>query len=380
MPAAIREKLVRGLDMREVVELDKSYEKFLDLIKESSLETFHENYQVFRKNHPNSLKHLHHRFIFEANKALKTKFIGRPVGLTVNIFALHAVQKGKEKWIQCKGFVGNKWFEGLISCGYWHKLKLTDYEMRAGNFNLMDHLSELVPSSGKQLGFFTFQNGINNSFDDFKIMGNSILQHLPENPLCIGLYNPTKGMFNDLSGVLEKLEGCLSDTICMTHQFFITLSEKLFKINPSVLWAYIGHSEGGLIAETALTMLSEQRWNSYLKHNLLIATYGAVLPIPKSYAKAINTYSSKDGATLPRVQSYLQSLGEKAEDYEIKIVEGNATSNLPFLPFGFTGLVLKALFEHVKGDHDFQGSTYQKALEFDIKNFFRSGRQIYDGR
>ena len=57
------------------------------------------------------------------------------------------------------------------------------------------------------------------------------------------------------------------------------------------------------------------------------------------------------------------------------------TSNLPFLPFGFTGLMLKAAFERVKGDHDFQGDTYQNALKDDIDEFFRyGGRQIYNGK
>lgn len=73
---------------------------------------------------------------------------------------------------------------------------------------------------------------------------------------------------------------------------------------------------------------------NYFKQNLLIATYGAVLPIPKNYAKTTsNVYSCKDGATLPRVKSYLASLGKKAEDYNFKNFLQNRVKKNTILPY-----------------------------------------------
>lgn len=376
MPSATREKLIRGgFDSSEIAEMDRSYEEFSNLLKGSTHEDFHEKYRVFKEKDPNHSRNLHNRFINNSNAALRQIFMGQ---LVLNL----PLPLPKSNWIECRGSVGTKYFDCIVSCGHWHKLKPTYEEMSARQLNLIEHLHELLPSHGRDIGLFTFQNGIDNLKEDLKRMGDSILKNIPEKPLCIGLYNPTKGKIHDLSGVLDKLSGLLSDTICITAQFFSTLADTLFKINPGLHWAYIAHSEGGLIAESALTMLNKPRWSSYFRQNLLIATYGAVLPIPKSFANAINTYSKKDGATWPRVESYIKSLEEDANTYVIKTVEGNSTDNLPFFPFGFTGFILKTAFECVKGDHDFQGDSYQGALKNDIKDFFRNNglRTIYDGK
>src|SRR6202022_1661711 len=140
-----------------------------------------------------------------------------------------------------------------------------------------------------------FQNGINNSSEDFRKMGESILKNLQgdEKPLCIGLYNPTEGVGSDVMRLLDRLlGGFLIDNVCCTCEFFSTLAAKLPAVNKELLWAHFAHSEGGLIAKTALALLTRENYFDLFKEHLLLATYGAVLPTPEMHALvAINTYS-----------------------------------------------------------------------------------------
>lgn len=161
---------------------------------------------------------------------------------------------------------------------------------------------------------------MNNSIDDFTKMGKSILKNLSEKPLCIGIYNPHKGLLNDLVGVQSKLNGIISDPICGMLGMINFVAPKMRSINPQLFWAHVAHSEGGLIAQTALTLLHNFRLIDYLKTRLFVLTYGAVLPTSKQQAMAINNYSTGDIATWPRVRLTLKDLGELARDYDIRML------------------------------------------------------------
>lgn len=375
MPSLMREKLLIGLDDKQLEEINKSEQEFLRAIQEKDPNKRVENLTKFQK-HPNHVRNLHYKLVDEANKAFIKKYARREFSIRVPIENFKS-----NGLIQCEGSIGFDKFKCLVTCGHWSHLRLKPDECKTNQINLLEHLSELVPSQGRKIGLFTFQNGINNSFEDFTKMGQSILRNLPEKPpLCIGLYNPTKGLVGDLFGVLDKLIGRLSDSICITHAMFTAIAEKLDKINDALMWAHIAHSEGGLIAESALTILKSTKLRAYFTSHLLIGTYGSVLPIPNAFAKkAINTYSMRDGATLPRVQDFLSNLGEKAKDYEISIVDSSEKSEYSHLFFGLSGLGFKAAYDYGVGDHGFLGNTYQRALRLNIEEFKRS-YVIYDGK
>lgn len=138
--------------------------------------------------HPNFDQHLHFRALYEANKEIRRKFDGMMCCIDIPISEL----KKDDTWIKCEGFFGYRQFTCIASCGFWHKIKPTPREITTGYIRLFDHLHELVPkpgpNSGNKIAFFTFQNGINNNFDDFLRMGQAILTNLPEKPLCLGIY------------------------------------------------------------------------------------------------------------------------------------------------------------------------------------------------
>lgn len=186
---------------------------------------------------------------------------------------------------------------------------------------------------------------------DFKSMAELIIDQFPEGPLCIGLHNKTThNLFLDLRRFLA--EPMLNEaSVYSLTQLFKTIAERLPKINPNITWTHFAHSEGGLIANAVLS-LCHQGWlndvQQYLKKNLVVATYGAVKPVPiDPVLDAVNTYSKKDIA-LFFGSSYLdQPLDKITQDpyTSTKIIQGKTykvtivDSKLPFDP------ALKIAFE-----------------------------------
>lgn len=363
----MRQTLIRGPSQREKEEWSKSSEDFCTFLKNADRRTFAEDYKNFLKQNPNVEKHLRYHYYSGVNEALKRKYAGNPFEITLDLHTLQRLYRSNGAPIPVDGRVGTESVKCLLAHNDWYKLKPTGSEMMQGKIKLLDHLTELIPLHSRTVDFCTFQNGINNSSIDFSMMGESILKKMPDKPLCIGIYNPTKGLLHDAEGVLSKLSGHLSDSICITMQCFLTIIEKISKISKNLGWIHIAHSEGGIIAETILTLLESQNKLDKFRNHLLVSTYGSVLPIPKIYAKAaINTYSRKDGATLPRVQEYLASLGERVMDYEIEIIPESPNNLYLLVGLGLGGLAARWTYERALGDHGFQNPAYQSALETNI--------------
>lgn len=278
--------------------------------------------------------------------------------------------KGNYKPIICEGRVGTIRSELHVACGHWDILKgkFTDKEKREGRFNLLDYLSELAlppsikksPEKNGNIGLVTYQNGINNTPDDFKNKGTWILENLPERPLCIGLFNPSNGKFlpgptgaiPDLYRMREE-KVYNTDTLATTWCMFRTFAKFLPK-DPNFFWLHIAHSEGTILANSALsnalTPIEEQ---DFFRRHLHILTYGAVMPVPLRITKgALNTYSSED-ITL---KVYGKSL-QNNPNYKIEVVNSRVSS--PPFP---------------EGDHDFLGDTYKSEL----KKNFKQIRVNYD--
>lgn len=262
-----------------------------------------------------------------------------------------------DQWVLCKGYIGRTKLDCAVGCGHWHKLQFTSQELETGTVNIVDHFSELL-SNTKVISLITYQNGIQNSLEDFKKMGGLIYTKLPERPLCIGLYNTTYGLTNDLGRLAQTIDGYLTRIICCTRVMINTFTKLFLKSHPNLLWTHIAHSEGGLIASCVLKQLRFDQ-ELFLRRHLITATYGAVDPIPKRVGLfTLNTYSEDDIA-VGFGKKYINNPG-----YHIEIVKS---------------LVPKKEQPKIEGDHAFSGATYQETLRLNINNIRRNFK-IYDAK
>lgn len=406
------EELLWGMrDLRKKREIERSEEEFLAIFKIRDSYEAHKQLMNFKKD-PKNIRNLQLGYTLRVNEELLKSYSGAKLSIYLPLEEI----KSSYKPIACKGTIGKTEVDILVACGHWHKLNYTPEELKTGVFNLIDHLHELIPSKGKTIGLITFQNGIKNFLEDFRLMGEAILANIPEGTLAIGLYNPTKGLRADLGGVYDKLLHNLCNTACCTYSMMVFLADYLSKFNRDLYWVHVAHSEGGIIAKMALSLIhnsltTREKFSRYFKEQVIVATYGAVLPVEKTHGfLVLNTYSSKDQATLPRVKYYLESLGEKAKDYyKIKIEESIDTpaiypGEMPELSvytwdemsmadqerykkylnskalWHSLHFVLKAILSPIKGDHDFQGKTYQKVLKEDIEYFRDKHKGFYNAK
>lgn len=300
--------------------------------------------------------------------------------------------------------------------------------------NVLDHLDILIPKIQKGVGLFTFQNGIQNKLSDFEEMGNSIINKLPEKPLCIGFYNTTDGKlpisFDDLQRMFNEWH-LNANSVMIFRQTLTTfarvISDFLKKnqlsantITPNFLWTHIAHSEGGLIVHEVLTaknynLFQQDRGiDAFLKNHMIILTYGAVAPVPNVVYFARNTYS-RDDITMFFAKNYLdkrprprsndddelKKLAKQMHEHHFFPKSQSAESIYTQLKSGTDKFYIQEYPHHskkdnysltivesevpkpkqpkVEGDHAFAGDTYQKALEENIA-LLRKNYGIYVGR
>jgi hypothetical protein len=285
------------------------------------------------------------------------------------MISLQEIESQKRSYVPiiCSGYVGTIMSQFYVHCGRWGKLILSEKEKRAGIIDLMDHLSELTQSEEsssqkEKFGLVTYQNGINNTKRDFYQKSQWITQNLPEQPLSIGLFNPSLGKslpgptaaIPDLYRMSEE-KVYNTDTLVSTWRLFVTLATRLPK-KQNFLWLHIAHSEGSILANFALTnKLTPKDQQNYFKEHLYVLTYGAVMPVPLPLvSQAINTYSDKDITW--------KTYGEKFRGnrtYNIKVV----SSKVPPAPWP-------------QGDHDFIGFTYKEQLTKNLASI-REEYEIY---
>lgn len=175
---------------------------------------------------------------------------------------------------------------------------------------------------------------------DFKLMSQMIIDQFPEGPLCIGLHNETThNIVRDMSRFPSETTKNVNSVYSLC-QMMKTFADILPKISPNMVWTHIAHSEGGLIANAVLTLCNNHMWLSdvqkYLKKHLIVATYGAVKPVPlEPILDAINTYSKRD------VALFFGSLYvDKALD---KITESPYTSTKKFRGYTYRVTVIDSM-------------------------------------
>ncbi len=195
--------------------------------------------------------------------------------------------------------------EALIACSYWLQLELTSHEIALGRFNLLNHLTELIPDFNAGIACVLAGNGIQTKYRDFGYFSHSIREKIPEAPLFISVFNPTEGIQRDLARALQEFDNIENTSIIHTREVIATLSEKLAQINPEALLLYIAHSEGGGIFSCATNSMTPTQ-RLAIKHNLFFLGFGPTIPIPKKRVyNALNIYSDKDILTFPFASPFL---------------------------------------------------------------------------
>lgn len=315
---------------------------------------------------------------------LRGKFRGTKLSIPLTLADIKALSTSYAPKMYL-GYLGENKVQCSIACGHLANLKITPAELKAGKVNILDHLKELLPTTGSKIGIVTYQNGIQNTPDDFLIMGQKIVEKIKlfgGSTLCIGIYNTSWGLTNDLARVTNSVEGKDSESIWQARQLFATLSTLLPQVNSSVLWTHVAHSEGGLIAKMALSRLEVEEKSKVKKH-LICATYGPAAPVPKASAKiTYNTYSEKDGVTGHYGRIYLSSqknVPEHKREYNIKFVPSLIPDKSlptwvyfwqPHIAFGYK---IFHAGKKLLADHNFAGTTYQQVLEDNFRTMAKFG-------
>lgn len=313
----------------------------------------------------------------------------------------------KAKLVHKHYTIGHLETDCYLACGHWKKL---GHVLDNPQIDLTKHLPMLLPKKRSCIGLFTYQNGIQNTLDDFKRMGNSIISNLSyERPLCIGIYNRTNGILAAIDQDLKRLnnEWLLNhNAILFTRQLLDTLAEILSTVNPQLLWTHVAHSEGGLIVKEVLTTqrYTLSRSQAALKKHLITATYGGVASTPNSVVRhAVNVYSCDD-VTMRFAKKHLDKVpwpDTSYSDFQYRELAKTLHKRDPFqseeqifqllkqrrderyrryyietYPYtstkgDYTVKIVKSLVPKNKQpfferDHAFQGETYQTALKNDI--------------
>jgi hypothetical protein len=263
------------------------------------------------------------------------------------------------KMIDGKIYLNEKRVDCLVSCGHWDRLQLSSEELGRRRINLLDHLSELLPREGRVIGLVTAQNGICTSYRDFDAVSDSIQQKIEEGTLLITLYNPSKGLLSDLNRVSDELSGKETSIISRTRQFMVSLADRLSKINPTLLWMHIVHSEAGLIAHRAIEKMARVH-RMLLANQLYLYAIASARPIPTDFAfEVFNVYSARDAIAKRFVTSYLNH-----PNYNIEMIPTESRW------WEWSGFI---------ADHAMMGPTYQEALEKKIDDL-RGKYGFYDGK
>jgi hypothetical protein len=257
--------------------------------------------------------------------------------------------------IRCKGMFGPKEVHWNIASGKLNQMKSKLYYINEV-VDLFQYLPELLPKNGKKVGLVTGMNGIRNSLEDFRLMGKSITDNLPEQPLFIGLYNPSKSLLRDCGRIGNHLRAEPTEIASQLRALFRALMNILLQVNPELLWLHIAHSEGGAITNRALEELTKEE-KKYMKKHLITAAYGPVIPIHEDLAHVTyNTYSKDDYAAKRYGEAY-----KKIKGYNVDFVDRITLVDKLAIP---------------AGDHAFQGATYQDALKSNIEKV-RSDFKIF---
>lgn len=185
----------------------------------------------------------------------------------------------------------------MVKCGHWHLLNYSAEEIKAGQINFFDHITELFPTSGSEIALVMSGNGIRVDGQNHRLMFSDIARQTG-GTLYFSVHNRTDGLFGDFVRTLGEWLHIETPIVRVTSQMLTTVSTKLYQINQNALWLYIAHSEGGVGLKRSIES-SFLDVRQILQRNLLVyaAAPGETIPIKGYAAEVKNVYSTHDNVT-----------------------------------------------------------------------------------
>ncbi|MCH9811761.1 RHS repeat-associated core domain-containing protein [bacterium] len=230
----------------------------------------------------------------------------------------------------------------------------------------MEHAAKLSQNCINQIAFITYQNGINNYYEDFINMGEFLHRCFPET-IIIGVYNdstldyfqnheknhrintfldfcnnPTSYLNRKYGG--DMVRACTSangnyipDSAHRTAHLFMTVIDALEKYAPDAKWLHSSHSEAAMVANIALRQMPKS-YRIKTQEMCYSQTFGgAQLHNKNHFINAWCVYSKGDKLT-GRVRN------NATNDHNVIELDSRETSWLSL-------------------DHSFQGATYGHYVE-----------------
>lgn len=218
---------------------------------------------------------------------------------------------------------------------------------------------------------------MNTSAEGFKENFKYLTGTVPGNPLMIGRYGLTHGVFRDAQRCLgEIFFNTDSGHVLGTKQFFNTNSNMIEQINQEgreVKWCHLAHSEGGILTDRAIQRMTSQQQQN-LKNYFIYVGIAPGLPLDMNCAlDSINIYSKRDYIVLgfAHPEWNLVNLVYSNPGLDVAArhlgIKKDRQCNLRFVPCISTKEELTGGF----ADHAFLGSTYRKATSDAIRDIER---------
>lgn len=241
-----------------------------------------------------------------------------------------------------QGLIGGVQVDFTLCCGHWHQLQFTPEEIKLDQVDILSHLHELVPTSGRYIGLITMGNGICTGKEEFLQMCIQAGKKTG-GTLVMSLYNPTglksfgRGIGIDLERTRKEREGIETPIVCLNRQFIGIIGRTMYNMNPESVWLQVPHSENGVILKRAIEGLTEPT-KQILQKNLHIFAIGPAEALPKNHGASVaNVYSDKDYVTgfglFGRAKSYMNH-----PDYDVRIlpcISKNSDKNFWIADHGF---------------------------------------------
>jgi RHS repeat-associated protein len=270
----------------------------------------------------------------------------------------------------------------FISCGHWQKINYTPEERKAGNVDILKHISDLGSSKGGVISLVTYQNGIGVSKNEFQAHCQSKIEELP-GTFFIGRYNQTEGFLKDIFRAACEIIGIETPEVTGSRQWLVTCAENIYKLNTGILaevgslWKHTAHSEAGAVFRRAYEGMTPEQKASITAHALVLAL-GPALPIPSMYGKEVeNVYSNQDfltggfGSPATPTAFFFGAIAGVG----VKQLYGNSDCDIRFIP------CISSWNERswYLFDHGSFGGTYRKVSETS-DSFHDRKYGFYDGQ
>lgn len=222
------------------------------------------------------------------------------------------------------------------------RLNFTPRELAQNQFNLFDHMDEILPSDTDQITFASYSNGMANEYGDWVNMGRSYAGLLPQGVPIMSVFNEGMGFLDDLCRVRDELSGTITPPVHALRAFFTEMHDTFDRVSPNAKWLHASHSEGGL--QTILGGNAMHRgYRQRIRDRLYYFAVAPAQVAPKTFGHAKNIFSKEDRVTTRFAKPYLNN-----SDYDIQLLEC---------------ITPKKQLGWFIGDHAFTNPTYQVAMK-----------------